>query len=200
MIHALLIDLDGVLRLWNATDRRAEELTGLPPGAIRRVAFTHDLLLPAITGHITDDDWRSSITNRLRTEFPQADVARAVRIWSASPGTIDPSVLNLIRRCRQNATVLLITNATSRLTADLARLAVLHEFDGIVNSSAVGAPKPQPAIFRAALQTAQRAAHETLFVDDTPGHVAAATQLGMHGHLYQGSDHLNTVLRAHGVV
>ena len=50
MIKALLIDLDGVIRLWPATqDADAEIAVGLPDGAIKRVAFAADLLLPAIT-------------------------------------------------------------------------------------------------------------------------------------------------------
>lgn len=201
MIQALLVDFDGVLRIWNGkNDRRAENMTGLAPGTIRRVAFAHDILIPAITGKITDEEWRSMIHDRLRTEFSEVNVEHAVRVWSASPGTIDTAVLDVIRTCRQNVQVLLITNATSRLPRDLDQLLLFNEFDHIINSSAIGAAKPHPAIFLAALQAADVPAEATFFVDDTPAHVEAAAQLGIHGHVYHGIDQLKNALRKHGLL
>jgi putative hydrolase of the HAD superfamily len=201
MIQALLVDFDGVLRIWNPeNDRHAEESAGLPAGTIRRVAFAQDILTPAITGKITDNEWRTRIVNHLRTEFPDVDVEHAVSLWSASPGTIDHAVLNVIRRCREKAKVALITNATSRLPRDLEALALTNEFDYIVNSSVVGVTKPHPAIFEAALQTAHVSAAATLFIDDNASYVEAAIQLGINGHVYQGIDQLKHALRHHGLL
>ena len=94
-------------------------------------------------------------------------------------------MLDLVRRCRQQAKVVLVTNATSRLAADLQQLGLLAEFDFIINSSVIGYAKPQPAIFHAALAQAGISATEALFVDDSAGNVAAAKGLGLAGHLYQ---------------
>jgi putative hydrolase of the HAD superfamily len=54
-IKALLIDLGGVIRTWRSQDDPdTERAYGLLPGAIRRVAFAPERLLPAITGRVTD--------------------------------------------------------------------------------------------------------------------------------------------------
>jgi putative hydrolase of the HAD superfamily len=194
-IQALLIDLDGVIRIWDpANDKRAEESAGLPAGAIQRAAFASDLLPQAITGRITDDQWRRQAVQRLQAQFPDADVATAVAAWSASAGEIDASALDLVRACRGTVPVVLITNATSRLPLDLIRLGIAEEFDHIVNSSSIGCSKPQPQVFYHALGLVGVPPAQALFVDDTEGHVAAATQVGLQGHVHTGHEQLRAVL------
>jgi putative hydrolase of the HAD superfamily len=201
MIKALLVDLDGVLRVWDAeNETQAERAGGLAPGAIRRAAFARELLEPAITGRVTDEHWRSQIAARLRETHACECAERVVSLWSASPGQIDAEVLELLRASRPRARLALITNATSRLSADLARLGVEQEFDFIFNSAVLGAIKPELAIFRAALNEMDVASAEALFVDDNAGHVSAAEQLGILGHGYRGIEALRNELSRHGLL
>jgi putative hydrolase of the HAD superfamily len=58
----------------------------------------------------------------------------------------------------------------------------------------VGARKPEAPIFLAALAQAGAPASRTLFVDDTPGHVAAAQALGLRAHLFIGAAELEKTL------
>jgi putative hydrolase of the HAD superfamily len=201
MIRAVLIDLDGVIRTWRAQeDPAAEAGFGLPPGALRRVAFAPELLLPAITGRVADATWREQIRAELARRFPGADAAAAVDWWSSPYGEVNAEVLELLRACRRRAAVALVTNATSRLPDDLRRLGIAGAFDHLVNSSAVGAAKPEPAIFAAALAAAGVAAAEALFVDDTLGHVEAARRLGLAAHHYTGAAGLRDELLALGLL
>jgi putative hydrolase of the HAD superfamily len=94
----------------------------------------------------------------------------------------------------------LVTNATTRLETDLDRLGLGAAFDGIVSSARVGSRKPEAPIFRAALARAGAPAAHTLFVDDTPGHVAAARALGLRGHLHVGPAQLELELLATGLL
>lgn len=200
MIRALLTDLDGVIRIWDAeNDARAEQAAHLPPGALRSAAFSTDLLSRAITGRIRDEEWRQQVASRLHEQFPGCDAQRAVSLWSAPSGRVDSTVLELMRTYRQRVNVILVTNATSRLPDDLARLGLLEEFDHIINSSAIGHAKPKAEIFRAALDAAGTSATETFFVDDSPANVAAAVQLGMIGHVYETVDSLRSELTKHGL-
>ncbi len=197
-IRALLIDLDGVVRRWDpANDARAEAAAGLPPGALRRAAFAADLLRPAITGAVTDEQWRRQVLARLRAEHPHADTEIAVRLWSESCGAVEPAVLDLVIPCRTKVRVVLVTNATTRLGADLARLGLATAFDHVVNSSAVGSAKPDARIYMEALGRAAVPAQEALFVDDAEANVAAAAALGMQTHWYRGADELAQLLRGH---
>jgi putative hydrolase of the HAD superfamily len=201
MLRALLIDLDGVVRLWRSQeDPAAENAFGLPPGSVRRVAFAPERLQPVITGQIRDEVWRSQIRDQLALEFPEANAAAAVAWWSSPYGEVDRAVLEMIGECRSRAAVVLITNATSRLPDDLRRLGLDEAFDHVVNSSVVGAAKPDPAIFRAALSVAGVEAAEALFIDDTPGHIEVARRMGIAGHHYRGAGALRDELQTRGLL
>jgi len=67
-----------------------------------------------------------------------------------------------------------------------AMLPVDELFDVIVDSSEVGVRKPSPAIFATALEQIGIAAEEALFLDDYPGNVVAAQELGMTAVLVDG--------------
>ncbi|MEM8535570.1 MAG: HAD-IA family hydrolase [Chloroflexota bacterium] len=197
MIKTLFIDLDGVLRIWGPEQDNRTEQFGLPHGAIRQIAFAPERLLPTITGRISDDEWRTSIAEQLHRQFPYIDAVQAVQAWSRPIGTVDQAMLEVVRSCRQRAKILLITNATSRLPSDLDQLGLSNEFDYIINSSTVGAAKPNARIFTAALHIASATATETLFIDDSAGHVDAATKLGFKGHIYQDIYQARQVLQDH---
>lgn len=200
-MRAILTDLDGVVRIWpGETDERIERESGLPAGAIRRAAFAPDLLPGAITGRVRDETWRRRVAERLTAEFPKADAAGAVGLWSASAGTVDREVLELLRACRSRAALVLVTNATSRLPRDLRALGLEREFDAIVNSSVVGCAKPEPGIFRTALDAAGVTAEEAVLIDDSTANVEAAAGLGMLGCHYRSAAQLRCVLELHGLV
>jgi putative hydrolase of the HAD superfamily len=202
--RALLVDLDGVIRHWDRQgDPEIERETGLPPGAIRQAAFSDDLLLPAITGRVADEEWRRHIVAHLAEQYPDADAAEAITRWSAPPGEIDDAVLALLGHCRARATIVLVTNASSRLDRDLASLGIAGAFDRIVNSSVVGHPKPKPEIFAAALAAAgppSVPACAAFFVDDKAEFVTAAEALGIAGHRYRDLAALEETLTARGLL
>lgn len=188
----LLCDLDGVLRLWpDEHVDLAERSVGLPHGSIHATAFAPDLLTLAVTGGNSDEAWRQAITARLEAAHPGVDAARGVAAWSASAGIVSPLVRDLLRRRR--VPVVLVTNATTRLPQDLARLRLDVEVEHVVNSSEVGVAKPGWGIFAAALRLLELPANRVLFVDDSAHHCACpdtdaekgrsacAPRVGAHG-------------------
>lgn len=195
-MRALLIDLDGVIRRWPASEADLETRHGLPVGAIRSVAFAPALLLPAITGRVSDESWRAGVAQQLAAAHPEGRAHEAVRAWSATCGEVDRAVLRIVRLARQSAKVVLVTNATSRLSADLERLHLTDAFDAVINSSRVGMAKPSRGIICAALDEVGVAASESVFVDDSLVNVRAAESLGMRSHLFQGVEGLGGFLQA----
>lgn len=190
-IDIVLFDLDGVLRNW---DSQLEDYqTGgcpIPIDDVREAAFDPSLLHPAITGRMTDDAWRAGIVARLAERYSDELAQQAVTAWSASPGLIDPVILEMVHALRTVTPVGLLTNATDRLPRDLDQLNVGSAFDHIFNSSAIGHAKPDRAIFARVTEALAMPADRVLFIDDSPGHVRAARQFGWKAFHYRGIEPL----------
>jgi putative hydrolase of the HAD superfamily len=197
----LLLDLDGVLRRWDpGIMSTAEAKAGLPSGTLAETAFGDcALLLDAVTGIVSDEEWRREITRRLSGSFGAA-AAVAVASWSEPAGAVDQDVLTLLRAARARVQVALFSNATSRLPRDLEALGLIEEVDTVVNSSDLGLAKPEPAAFRAAARVCGRAPRECLFVDDTAANVAGARSVGMAAHVFTSASDLRDLLITVGLV
>ncbi len=165
-------------------------------GACLATAFAEPWLTLAVTGGLSDADWRAGVTTRLAgaasCALPQA--AAAVAQWSASPGATDPDVLELLRRQRAVRTVALLSNATDRLELDLGDLGLLQEVDAVFNSCRLGVAKPDPAVFAAVAANLDLPAEQCAFVDDTLTHVRAATSAGLLAHHFTDRQALATFL------
>jgi putative hydrolase of the HAD superfamily len=198
--RALLIDFDGVLRRWPASNAAIEQPFGLPAGALHATAFAPELLQAAVTGRITDEAWRGEVAARLARQYPDARSSEAVQAWSSSAGEVDVAVLRLVERAAARLKTVLVTNGTTRLARDLSILGLDEHLHVVVNSAAVGAAKPDAAFFRAALKAADVEAAEALFVDDTPAHVAAAMRAGIRSLRFEGHEGLAAFLRASNVL
>jgi putative hydrolase of the HAD superfamily len=192
---ALLIDLDGVIRRWPlARDESIEDDHGLPRGSLRQAAFATERLQDAITGRVSDEAWRSGVVSVLERDHAGAHARAAVAAWSAHPGEVDQSTLATLQSCAAALRLVLVTNATSRLTADLRALGLIHLFHAVVNSSEVGVAKPEARIFRLALERAGVGAEQALFVDDTQANVEAAETLGILSHRFTAQEPLRSFL------
>lgn len=196
----MLIDLDGVLRVWPKSDQQLESAHGLPVGAFRHAAFEPDLILDVITGKISDETWRLRVAANLSRDYPNAEVPKAVKVWATPSGKVNEPVLKLVQRAREQVKVVLITNATTRLNQDLAALGLLDQFDGIVNSSEVGSAKPESGIYEVALGAAGVSASEAVFVDDQLVNVEAAAALGIRAVHFIDHEKLSTRLQESGVL
>ncbi|MGI9602483.1 MAG: HAD family hydrolase [Acidimicrobiales bacterium] len=74
----------------------------------------------------------------------------------------------------------LVTNNVAEFGDGWRSLLPIDElFDEVIDSSAVGVRKPSPAIYRLALERVGVPATQAVFVDDMPGNVAAAQDLGL---------------------
>lgn len=190
----LLVDFDGVVRRWSADDAEIEESCGLPKGAIRRTAFAPELLLPAISGAVTDEAWRQSVSEELDRRYPGSSALEAVAQWSSSPGELEPQVLAVLARCRPDLRIVLATNATSRLASDLWALGLSSYFYAVANSSELRVTKPSVAYFEAALHRAGVRASDALFIDDSLSNVQAAIGVGMLAHHFTGHEAMSAFL------
>ncbi|WP_331767195.1 HAD-IA family hydrolase [Embleya sp. NBC_00896] len=191
---AVLCDIDGVLRHWPVADD-LERAHALPLGALAAAAFAPARLMPAITGEVTDEEWRSAVVADLTDVHGSMDRARAaVAAWSDLVPIVDREVVALLARLRGVAPVALVSNATTRLEWDLARQGLADLADTVVNTARVGVAKPDPRVYRIAAERVGTPVRRCLFVDDTPANVAAAREAGMTALHYRRIDDLRIAL------
>ncbi|MFD0622680.1 HAD family hydrolase [Streptomyces sanglieri] len=195
---AVLCDVDGVLRHWPApgpTD--LDHVHGLPAGTIAAAAFAPSRLQPAITGEVTDEQWRSAVTTDLADVCGSIDRARSVvTAWSELMPRVDQEVVSLLTRVREVATVALVSNATTRLESDLARQGLNNLADAVVNTSRIGIAKPDPRVCLIAAERVGASVHRCLFIDDTTANVIAAREVGMTALHYRQIEDLQDALSA----
>jgi putative hydrolase of the HAD superfamily len=187
--EALLLDLDGVLRVFDPeVAASAERRHGLPPGSLVKSALLWHRLRPAIAGEETHTAWLESIVADL------ADVAggprqawAAVEEWQEYRGEVVPEVLDFVREMRAaDVPVALATNATSTLDADLEKLGLADEFDVVVNSSVIGHTKPSREFFATACVAVRTPASRCFFVDNDDRHVRGARVAGLSAYRWSG--------------
>jgi putative hydrolase of the HAD superfamily len=75
-----------------------------------------------------------------------------------------------------------------------------ENFSAYLVSAYVGLRKPDPAIFKLALDVMQSTPEETMFVDDRRENAAAASALGIHGVQYEGPLKLKADLKRLGIL
>lgn len=190
-IRAILTDFDGVIRHFpRSRDEEIETEHGLPLGTLARIAFQPMLLNPAITGKVSDEEWRDSVKMDLTKVVGEEIANSAVSKWSDFPGIIDRDALDFILLNKAHQPVALLTNATSRLNRDLLLLGIQDAFSMIFNSSEIGHFKPDPKIFEHACLKLRCQPGEILFIDDSLSHIESARSMGFHAHHYRDAENL----------
>lgn len=198
---ALLIDMDGVVRTWDGADlHAADEALGLAPGTVAGVALDADRIRRANDGTLTDEAWRAEVAAVLQREHgidPEAVAAH----WGHDGFDVDAAVLALVQAVHDGpAQAICVSNATTRLEADLEASGIALAFDAVVSSSRVGAVKPDEAIYRAALDVAGAAAGDCLFVDDRVENVLGALAVGIPAVRFVDAERLGATLRRVGLL
>ncbi|WP_035849652.1 HAD family hydrolase [Kitasatospora azatica] len=192
---AVLCDLDDVIRFFDHSElARREAALGLPAGRTMAAAFAPPHGRALVLGQLTKEEWTAAMVNELPKELTPSQAMALAGAFIEAPSHADRTVVDLLRRARTRYRLLLVTNATPWLDQDLARIGLADLADEVVNSSAVGAAKPDPLIYRIAADRAGVPAERCLFVDDRLSNVEAARDLGMSGLHYRGPAELSTLL------
>ncbi|WP_052374881.1 HAD-IA family hydrolase [Actinomyces israelii] len=190
-VRAVLLDADGVLQLIGTPWYRALSAGGGEP-------FAKALLSregPALSG-------RESLRDLLERLVVELDLARGadelMALWRQA--TPDPPAWQLVRELRAAGYLTVLATNQHEERREWMRTAL--GYDGLCDVDAysclLGAAKPDPDYFRAALAMAGVSTGEALFVDDSAENIAAAAALGLRT-LHHPTDAGGRVLRR-GVV
>ena len=183
-IDALVIDFGGVLTtpLQDALAAFAEEV-GIELQDLVRVALglytgTDDPLVHDFeVGAISEGEFEAGLATRLQVTTgvrvsPQGLIARMFAV------DLEEDMLYAVAAIKgAGFKTALLSNSWGSSLYPRARLVDL--FDEVVISGEVGMRKPDPRIYALALERIQVAPQRSVFVDDHPGHLAAAHDLGL---------------------
>lgn len=142
---------------------------------------THDLHLLE-TGRLSEAEFfRRLCARHEEAGGPHIDPERARQLVFAERAEASAAMVDTVRQLRAAGyrTALLTNNAREWEPMWRGLIPVDELFDVVVDSSAVGVRKPDPAIYRLTCERLGLPAEECIFVDDLECNIDAAAALGM---------------------
>ena len=188
VLRALILDFGGVLvHAQNpAALRRLARLAKLPDEDFVRRYWEHRV---AYDGGLPVADYWARVLDRQCDEQTLQDLIRAdVDSWTVYRDEVW-SLASAFRARGGRAAIL--SNGVPEIVDVIRRHRDLADFfDAVIISCEVGCAKPDPAIYRMALERLGVGARDALFVDDLPQNVDAAAALGLQTLLFRGDEDL----------
>ncbi|MFN8018345.1 MAG: HAD-IA family hydrolase [Acidimicrobiales bacterium] len=177
---AVLFDFGGVIATspFDAFARYERE-RGLPPGLLRQVNATNPdtnawaRLERAEVDVAGFDALFAEESAALGHRVPGADVLGLLA------GDLRPEMVEAVRRCAARLRTGLLTNNVLGSLADPRIDELLAMFDVVVESSAVGVRKPEPAFYELACERLGIAPTDAVFLDDLGVNLKPAAAMGM---------------------
>jgi len=199
-LRAALFDFGGVLVEWD-------------PRRLYQPYFRHTQEIDNFLAEINFPAWNQKQDQgrpfvhgvaELSAQFPQhAHLIRAYHEhWEESIVGPIPGTIQLLAQLKQAGYSLYGLSNWSDETFPLVRekYPFFELFEDIVLSGEVKLVKPDPRIFRLALERINRQARECLFVDDSPANIAAARELGFTVIQFKSAPQLQRELRLLGML
>lgn len=184
------------------------------PRVLYRRLIPDEAALDAFLAKVCTRDWHAQhdagrafaeTSAELTARFPEH--AALIAVWGPRfseqiPGPM-PGMAELVADLdRAGVPLYAITNFSGEFFAPFraGEAALFDRFRGIVVSGDEGVVKPDPAIYRLALDRFGVTASACVFVDDRAENVAGAEAAGMTGVLFEGAEALRETLRNQGVL
>jgi len=148
-------------------------------------------------GRISPRDWHLHLTKRLGASLTFEEFSE---VWNRA---LDPKPIHseaFLEKLSKNYRLALLSNTDPiHMSQEEARFPFFRFFPVRIYSYQVGASKPDPIIYRQALQACKVRAKEAVYIDDVAAYAEAARRLGMTGIVFQSPEQLQTDLRNLGI-
>jgi len=181
-IRLILFDLGGVLyRIDHARTQQA--LCSLQTNNAQPITFSLEHADPIFgefdSGALNTSEFISSIRNR---HSIQASDDLIINAWNAMLLGLYPDTLSFIEHMAQYIPIALLSNINAihheHIRDECAQL--FQYFDHLFLSYTLNLKKPDPEIFHHVISQTGFAAHEILFLDDTPVNCTIAASVGIN--------------------
>ena len=186
-IRNIVLDLGGVILELNV-DRSIHEINRLGFPALEKldIVFSkYPFFLEYETGRITSDQFIDALAGQMGDHTPREEIIQA---WNAMIIGFQPDTIELLKRLSEKFRLFLLSNTNALHEVHYNDL--LHRDHGIRNLTGIfekvyyshdlNMRKPDHEIFQHVLADSRLDPGETLYIDDTEIHVAAAGELGIH--------------------
>ena len=198
-IRAIIFDIGRVLvriDLGRAMSGLAEAVS-MSPEEVWAALEKHPTWRDWQEGRMTPRDFWLSVNQRFGTALA---FDQFTEIWNR---VIDPRPIvdgTLLAPLAKRYRLCLLSNTDPIHVAHLeATFEPMRYFPRRIYSCAVGVSKPNPLIYRAALEACQVAARDALYIDDIPAFAEAARNLGLAAMVFKSPEQLSSDLQALGV-
>jgi glucose-1-phosphatase len=148
-------------------------------------------------GRISPRDWHLHLTKRLGASLTFEQFSE---VWNRA---LDPNPIHsesFLENLSKNYRLAVLSNTDPiHMSYEEARFPFFRFFPIRIYSFRVGASKPDPVIYRQALQACRVRAEEAVYIDDVVAYVEAAQRLGMTGIVFQSPEQLRSDFRDLGI-
>jgi putative hydrolase of the HAD superfamily len=194
MIKAIIFDFGRVISSQKPLSlfRAYEKDLGLARDSLNRIMFDSPYWRQTLLGRKTADEFWSAIGPELGLTS-LAEIDEFKHRYDADE-SINPAVLTLIQQLHGRYKLAILSNSPPGLTNWLADWGIRDLFDEIFCSGDEGLIKPDPAVYEITLKRLAFLARQTVFIDDTRGHVEAAQKLGINGIVFTNAAELGQKL------
>ncbi len=199
MIETVISDMGQVVLHFNNRlfFRKMMEYTGRGEEEIRAVTHAHSEFIDLFDkGKITPEEFYRQATARLQADVSYQDFFAAY----CDVFAVNPTVLEILNTLRPKYRLILLSNT------DVVRFSYIKRtfpelliFDGYVLSFDYGLMKPDPRIYRAALELAGSKPGNAVFIDDLRENIEGAEQVGIRSIFFTPETCLGAELRKLGV-
>lgn len=197
MLKTVLFDMGNVL-VFFSHERMCEQIGEL---CNKTAAETRQLLMESglqhqfETGQLTLNDLHQRFQQLMDQEISVEELNRA----SSDIFWLNESMPALLEELKGLGLRLVVLSNTSVPHFEFVQnnFSILEYFDDFVTSFEVGALKPDPAIYQAALGKIQCEPHECIYTDDIEDYVKAARSHGLHAETFTTTENFREHLRKH---
>jgi FMN phosphatase YigB (HAD superfamily) len=148
-------------------------------------ALESQVVMDLMTGKTSEQAVWDDLQRKARLPLPWF---QRIRRGAVAPKRLNTELLAYLSCLRSHMKTALLTNAGSEFRPTFVTEYRLDTyFDRVIISAEEKLAKPDPALYRKALDLLDVAPHQALFFDDRPENVEGAQAVGMQAHVYRNN-------------
>lgn len=199
MIDTFLFDMGNVLVYFSHPQmcRQIADVCGCSAEEIRSLMFDRGWEGEIERGQITD----AELQQRLETYFHRPLSLPELVHAASDIFTLNTPMLSIVRSLKRQHKRLVLLSNTSFAHIEFVRreFEILNDFDELVLSCAVGAMKPEAAIYQAALAKIQCHPERCFYTDDIEPYVLEGRRFGLQAEVFTTAESLIEQLASRGI-